>query len=261
MRLAGKAAIITGAARGIGLATAKRFAAEGAAVMIADVIAEAGAEAASALVASGARAAFARCDVGDKAEVDRLVAATVAAFGGVDILVSNAGVTSAGQLADVAEEDFDRVVRINLKGVFLCGQAAARQMIAQGRGGAIVNTASVAAELAMPTEMAYAASKGGVRQLTKAMALSLAPHGIRVNAIGPGSVETEMVQNLWSADPELRRQMLSRTPLGRLGRPEEIASVSLFLASDDASYVTGQTIFVDGGRLSLNFTVPVPDAK
>ena len=168
---------------------------------------------------------------------------------------------AASQFVDVDEAAFDRVVRINLKGVFLCGQAVARQMIKQGRGGAIVNTSSVAAELVMPTEIAYPATKGAVRQLTKAMAVSLAPHGIRVNAVGPGSVETDLVRSMWSADPRLRQQMLSRTPLGRLGRPDEIASVALFLASDDASYVTGDTIYVDGGRLSLNFTVTMPEEE
>src|SRR5262249_17876185 len=158
---------------------------------------------------------------------------------------------------DVLEEDFDRVIRTSLKGTFLSCQEAARQLIKQGHGGAIVCTSSMAAELAMPTEMAYSAAKGGIRQLTKAMSLSLASHGIRVNAVGPGSVETDMIRVMWKDAPQLRTQMLSRTPMGRLGRPEEIASVALFLASDDASYVTGQTIYADGGRLALNFTVPV----
>jgi glucose 1-dehydrogenase len=261
MRLQGKVAIVTGAARGIGFACAKRFAREGAYVMIADNDSAAGEQAVAKLAVISTRVAFQSCDVADRRQVETLIGATVRAFGQLDILMSNAGITGAGQLVDVDEAAFDRVVRINLKGVFLCGQAAARQMIKQGHGGAIVNTSSVAAELAMPTEMAYSATKGAVRQLTKAMALSLAPHGIRVNAIGPGSVETELVRSMWRADPRLRQQMLSRTPLGRLGQPKEIASVALFLASRDASYVTGQTIYVDGGRLSLNFSVAVPDAE
>jgi len=261
VRLANKVAIVTGAARGIGFAAAQRFAAEGAAVMLADLAASEGEEAAARLRQQGARAEFDACDVGDRNGVEALVQRTVRVFGQLDILMANAGITAAAQLVNAEEADFDRVIRTNLKGVFLCGQAAARQMIRQGRGGAIVNTSSVAAELGMASEMAYPASKGAVRSLTKAMAVSLAPHGIRVNAIGPGSIETPMVKSMWAADPELRRQMLSRTPLGRLGRPEEIAAVALFLASDDASYVTGQTIYADGGRLSLNFTVPIPDSE
>ncbi len=261
MRLAGKTAIVTGGARGIGRACATRFATEGAAVMIADIMDDVGAETVAALAGQSHAVAYAHCDVGSADDVAALVDATVARFGRLDVVMANAGITGHGELVDVSEEDFDRVVRTNLKGSFLCGQAAARQMIAQGEGGAIIHTSSLAAELAMPTEMAYAAAKGGIRQLTKAMALSLAPHGIRVNAVGPGSIETDMIRDMWRADPELRTRMLSRTPLGRLGRPDEIASVALFLASDDASYVTGQTIYADGGRLALNFSVPVAAAS
>lgn len=259
MRLAGKVAIVTGAARGIGLACAQRFADEGAAVMISDIDAAGAERAADRVSSGGAKAAFLAGDVGSGQDVQTLVNQTVAAFGKLDVLVANAGITGHGELADVKEEDFDRVIRTSLKGSFLCCQAAARQMIKQGHGGAIISTSSMAAELAMPTEMAYAAAKGGIRQLTKAMALSLAPHGIRVNAVGPGSIETDLIRGMWKADPQLRTRMLSRTPMGRLGRPEEIASVALFLASDDSSYVTGQTIYADGGRLALNFTVPVAD--
>lgn len=259
MRLKGKVGIVTGAARGIGLACARRFAAEGALVMLSDVDGTAGQQEAEAIAATGARVAFHQCDASDRSEVERMMRATLHAFGRVDILVSNVGVTNSAQFLDVKDEDFDRLMRINLKSVFHCGQVAARQMVEQGSGGAIVNMSSMAAELAMPTEIAYSAAKGAIRQLTKSMALSLAPNGIRVNAIGPGSIETPLTRSLWKEDPDLRRVMLSRTPLGRLGDPSEIASVALFLVSDDASYVTGQTIYADGGRLALNFTVPVTD--
>jgi NAD(P)-dependent dehydrogenase (short-subunit alcohol dehydrogenase family) len=258
MRLAGKVAIVTGAARGIGLACARRFALEGGSVMLSDID-PAGGDAARDICASGATAAFHQADVSRHDQVSGLVDAAVRAFGRIDILVSNVGVTSSAQFIDVREDDFDRVLRVNLKSAFLCGQAVAGQMIAQGEGGAVVNISSMAAELAMPTEIAYGASKGAIRQLTKAMALSLAPHGIRVNAVGPGSIETDLTRSMWKEDPELRRSMLSRTPIGRLGRPEEIASVALFLASEESSYVTGQTIYADGGRLALNFVVPVPE--
>ena len=147
------------------------------------------------------------------------------------------------------------MIRVNLKGVFLTGQAAARRMVAQGHGGTIINMSSVNAVMAIPSITSYAAAKGGVKQLTQVMAISLADHGIRVNAIGPGSIATEMSQAVL-ADPAKARSALSRTPLRRFGEPDEVATVALFLASDDSSYITGQTIYPDGGRLALNYTVP-----
>ncbi|MBP5858538.1 SDR family oxidoreductase [Marivibrio halodurans] len=260
MQLDGKVAVVTGAARGIGLACVERFLREGARVVLSDVDAEAGTEAVEALTEHRDRVVFQACDVGNRGEVERMIGTAVDRFGRVDIMISNAGMTSAAEFLDVTEESFDRVVRVNLKGVFHCGQVAARQMVDQGTGGAIVNTASVASELAMPNQIAYAATKGAVRQITKAMALSLAPYGIRVNAIAPGSIETEMIRSLAKQDPSFKNTILSRTPLRRLGDPSEIASTMLFLVGDDASYVTGQTLFADGGRLSLNFTVPVDAA-
>jgi len=254
-RLRDKVAVVTGAARGIGRAIAERYAAEGARVMLADIDAEAGAEAARAI---GGAASFVACDVGDKAQVTALIEAAVDAFGGLDICVANAGIGHAADFLDLDEADFDRVIRVNLKGVFLTGQAAARHMVAQGRGGAIIALSSCQAVMVIPTLAPYVASKGGINQLTKAMALSLADKGIRVNAIGPGSIRTEMLQAVMT-DDEMRRRILSRTPLGRVGEPAEIAGVAVFLASDDASYVTGQTIYADGGRLALNYTVPVVD--
>ena len=226
--------------------------------MLSDIEEAAGETAAEQLQAAGSEAVFMPCDVGDKAQVDALVERCVAAFGGLDCAVANAGIVRAAEFLDLAEADFDAVIRVNLKGVFLTGQAAARQMVKQGRGGTIINMSSVNAVMAIPSITPYVAAKGGVNQLTKVMALSLAEHGIRVNAIGPGSVATEMAAGVLS-DPEKRRGALCRTPMGRFGEPEEIGSVAVFLASDDSSYITGQTIYPDGGRLALNYTVPVKD--
>lgn len=255
MRLENKVAIVTGAAQGIGLAIATRFVAEGARVMLADIGEARGRAAAAALGAE-----FQPCDVGDAASAEALVAATVARFGRVDILVNNAGILHAAEFLDLEEADFDRVLRVNLKGTFLVGQAAARRMVRQfeadGSRGSIVNLSSVTARLAIPTAVPYVVSKAGVSQLTNAMALALADKGVRVNAIGPGSIATDMLKVLMT-DQDARRRILSRTPLGRCGEPEEIAAVALFLASEDASYITGQTIIADGGRIGLNYTVPV----
>jgi NAD(P)-dependent dehydrogenase (short-subunit alcohol dehydrogenase family) len=250
MRLEGKVALVTGAAQGIGLACAKAFAAEGARVVLADVNEERGREA-----ATGLGAAFVRCDVSRKAEVSAAVEKAVREFGRLDVLVANAGIVHAADFLDLEEADFDRVLSVNLKGIFLAGQAAARQMVKQGGGGAIVNMSSVNAVMAIPNQVPYVVSKGGINQLTKVMALSLAKHRIRVNGIGPGTILTELARTAVLGNAEAERRILSRTPLGRMGEPEEIASVAVFLASDDASYLTGQTIYPDGGRLALNYTV------
>jgi glucose 1-dehydrogenase len=257
MRLKDKVAIVTGAAGGIGLACAEAFIKEGAKVMLSDVDAAKGEAAAKKL---GAK--FTACDVGDAKQVEALVDATVKAFGRLDICVSNAGIIHTAEFLDISEADFDRVIRVNLKGVFLTGQAAARQMVKQGkpqnRGGyAIVNMSSCNAVLAIPNQVPYVTSKGGVNQLTKVMSLALADKGIRVNAIGPGTIGTELARNAVLGNEDSRRRVMGRTPLGRLGEVDEVASVATFLASDDSSYITGQTIYPDGGRLALNYTVPV----
>lgn len=259
MRLQDKVSLITGAASGIGLACAERFAREGAKVVIADVD-DARGEAASARIrGDGGEACYVHCDVGAKSEVDALVAVTVARYGRLDCALCNAGIVRTSDFLELAEEDFDAVLRVNLKGVFLTGQAAARAMVAQGTAGCIINMSSVNAVMAIPSITPYVVSKGGVNQLTKVMALALAPRGIRVNAIGPGTIATELAARAVLEDPSARRRVMSRTPLGRLGEPSEVASVALFLASEDASYMTGQTIYPDGGRLALNYTVPVED--
>jgi len=258
MKLRNKVAVITGGAHGIGLAIAKRYVAEGAKVLIADVDAAAGTAAARALGASR----FKAVDVGDAVEAASLIEDARTAFGRVDILVNNAGIVHAADFLELAEADFDRVLRVNLKGAFLVGQAAARQMVEQvkagGAAGTIINMSSVNAVLAIPNQIPYCVSKGGLAQLTKVMALSLAPYGIRVNAIGPGSIMTDILKAV-ATDKEAKRRLLARTPLGRIGEPDEIASIAVFLASADAAYVTGQTVYADGGRLGLNYTVPVKD--
>jgi NAD(P)-dependent dehydrogenase (short-subunit alcohol dehydrogenase family) len=228
-------------------------------VIIADIDEDAGSKAVQELGEYGA-VRFVACDVGERLDVHNLVAATVDAFGGVDALVNNAGVLGSGDFLDLEEAVFDRVIRTNLKGAFLCGQAVARAMVEHigegGAPGAIVNMSSVNAVLAIANQVPYSVSKGGINQLTRVMALALAPHGIRVNAIGPGSIMTDMLVSAMD-DAEARKRILSRTPLGRVGEPFEIAAIAAFLVSDDASYITGQTIYADGGRLPLNYTVPV----
>jgi glucose 1-dehydrogenase len=257
-RLQDKVAIVTGAARGIGLGIAKRFVTEGAKVVLADIDERAGALEAKHL---GANARFVACDVGDSAQVNRMVEEACKVFGGdIDVLINNAGIVHGAEFLDLKEEDFDRVLRVNLKGAFLVAQAVAHRMVKQveagRRPGTIVNMSSINSVVAIGNQIPYCVSKGGIAQLTRSTSLALAPHGIRVNAIGPGSVMTEMLATV-AKDLDARRRMMSRTPMGRFAEPEEIASVAVFLASDDASYVTGETIFVDGGRLVLNYTVPV----
>jgi len=259
MRLKDKVAIVTGGAHGIGLAIARRYVAEGARVTIADVDTAAGAAAASAL--DDAR--FVATDVGDGRAAENVVAETCREFGDLDIAVNNAGIIHGADFLELKEADFDRVLRVNLKGAFLVGQAAARRMVAQVKAGkppgSIINMSSINAEVAIANHTPYCVSKGGIDQLTKVMALALAPHGIRVNAIGPGSILTDILKAV-ATDREAKRAILARTPLGRIGEPDEIAAIAVFLASDDASYITGQTIYADGGRLVLNYTVPVKDS-
>jgi len=257
MRLQGKVAVVTGAARGIGLACAARFAAEGAKVVVADILDEEGETAVEKIGTDGGLAAFVHCDTGDAGQAKTLIATTIERFGGLDILVNNAGIATVADFLAVTEEDFDRVLRVNLKGYFLVGQAAAREMVARA-GGSIINMSSVNAVMAIEAITPYVVSKGGVNQLTSVMAIALAKRGVRVNAIGPGTIMTAMSAGMRD-DDEARHRLLSRTPLGRFGEPADIAGIAVFLASDDAAYVTGQVIYADGGRLRLNYTVPVDD--
>lgn len=252
-----KTAIVTGAASGIGLACAQRFARDGAQVVLADVDVLRGQAAADALNAQGHAAMFIATDVTERSAIAALVARTIAAFGGLDIMLSNAGIAEPVPFLDITDAQYERTLAINLRSAFIGGQIAARQMVAQGRGGVIINMSSVNALLAIPGLVAYAISKGGINQLTKVMAMELAPFGIRVNAIGPGTILTELAKKAVLGNEEARRKVLSRTPLGRGGEPEEVAGVAAFLAGPDSSYITGQTIYPDGGRLALNYTVAV----
>jgi NAD(P)-dependent dehydrogenase (short-subunit alcohol dehydrogenase family) len=256
VRLKDKIALVTGAAKGIGAACARRFVDEGARVLLVDIDEEHGRATADSL---GASAAFVAGNVADGAFAAAAVREAVKRFGRLDILLNNAGITHAAAFLELAEADFDRVLSVNLKSYFLFGQAAARQMVAQGAGGAIVNMSSVNAILAIPDQVPYVVSKGAVNQLTRVMAMALAPHSIRVNAIGPGTIATELARKAVMGSEEARRKLLSRTPMKRLGEPDEVAKVAVFLAGDDASYMTGQTVYPDGGRLALNYTVPVDD--
>lgn len=258
--LAGRVCIVTGGAQGIGEACVRRFAREGANVVIADID-----DARGTALAAELNGLFVHCDVGDKVQVDALVAQAIAVHSRIDILVNNAGIFKAADFLDVTEADFDAVLRINLKGSFLAGQAVAREMARaqarQGPGGfasrgSIINMSSVNGVLAIPTIASYNVSKGGINQLTRVMALALADKGIRVNAVAPGTIATELAAKAVLTSDEAQAKIMSRTPLGRLGEPSEIADAVAYLASDAASYITGEIIVVDGGRMTLNYTMP-----
>ncbi len=244
-------ALVTGGAQGIGEACVRRLANDGAVPVIVDLDRARGETLAREL---GLR--FIACDVGDKVQVEATVAQVLQAHGRLDILVNNAGIFRAADFLDVSEADFDAVIRVNVKGSFLMGQACARAMAAAGRG-AIVNMSSVNGTLAIPNIASYNVSKGGINQLTRVMALALADKGVRVNAVAPGTIATELAAQAVLTSDEAKKKILSRTPMKRLGEPAEIADVVCWLASDAASYVTGEIVVVDGGRMALNYTVPV----
>ncbi len=259
--LADRVCIVTGGAQGIGEACIRRFAREGAKLVIADID-----DARGAALARELGGLYVHCDVGDKAQVDALVARAMGAHGRIDVLVNNAGIFKAADFLDVTEADFDAVLRVNLKGSFLVGQAVAREMARaearQGIGGfasrgSIINMSSVNAVLTIPTIASYNVSKGGINQLTRVMALALADKGVRVNAVAPGTIATELAAKAVLTSDEARARIMSRTPMKRLGEPSEIADTVAYLASDAASYITGEIVVVDGGRMTLNYTVAV----
>ena len=249
--LAGRVCIVTGGAQGIGEACARRFARENAKVVIADVD-----DLRGLALAAELNGLYVHCDVGDKSQVDALVYKTIAAHGRIDVLVNNAGIFKAADFLEVTEADFDAVLRVNLKGAFLVGQAVAREM-SKSTGGSIINMSSVNGVLAIPSIASYNVSKGGINQLTRVMALAFVDKGIRVNAVAPGTIATELAAKAVLTSDDAKAKIMSRTPMKRLGQPSEIADTVAYLASDAASYITGEIIVVDGGRMVLNYTVTV----
>jgi NAD(P)-dependent dehydrogenase (short-subunit alcohol dehydrogenase family) len=248
--------IVTGASQGIGQACARRLVQDGAAVALWDVADGPGQALAAELGAAGRRVLYQHCNVARKADVDAALAATLAAFGRVDGLVNNAGIFKAAEFLDISEADWDAVIDVNLKGSFLVGQAVARELVKNGRG-AIVNMSSVNGTLTIPSIASYNASKGAINQLTRVMALSFADKGVRVNAVAPGTIATELAKNAVLTSDDAKARIMMRTPMKRLGEPGEIADVVAYLLSDAASYVTGEIVVVDGGRMTLNYTMPV----
>jgi NAD(P)-dependent dehydrogenase (short-subunit alcohol dehydrogenase family) len=247
-RLDGKVAVITGAGSGIGRVAAKLFAAEGAQVVVADVVADQAGAVVDEIVAGGGSALAVTVDVSDGAQVEAMVAAAVNGFGGLQVLFNNAGIfpDDDGGVLDTPPETWQRVMEVNLKGVWLGCRAAVPAMLASG-GGSIINVASFVALMGAATaQIAYTASKGGVLAMTRELAVEYARHGIRANSLCPGPIETPLLAELL-ADPERRQRRLIHIPIGRFGRPEEIAKAALFLASDDASFITGSALVVDGG--------------
>lgn len=246
--LAGKVAIVTGAGTGIGVGIVEALAGAGAAVVVSYNSSAAGAEEVAArLGGEGARILVHQCDVRDYAQVEGLIRVAVAAFGRLDIMVNNSGITEPHSLLEMTPDEWDKTLNINLRGAFFCAQQAARQMIAQGEGGRIINLSSVHGFAAAPLHAHYEASKGGINLFTKACAIELAPHNIQVNAIAPGAIE---VPRFYTFDNYDREAWGERIPAGRVGIPSDIGPLAVFLASPLASYITGQIIWVDGGMTS-----------
>jgi glucose 1-dehydrogenase len=249
-RVADKVALVAGAGGGIGGAGAEALAREGAAVFCTDGDGAAAEATAARIRAAGGRAAASALDVRDRVAVDAVVAAVLHAFRRLDIVLESAGIAHRLDFLDIDAETWDRIIAVNLTGMFHVGQAAARQMVKQGSGGSIINVTSQLAEVARPERAAYVASKGGARSLTRAMAVDLAAHGIRVNAIAPGPTLTGLTRANY-ADPEARRATEALIPLGRLGQPDDLVGAVLFLASEESRWVTGSTVTVDGGYLAI----------
>lgn len=257
MRLKDKVAIVAGGTRGIGLGIALEFVREGARVVVGGTSEAAGTAAARAIEAAGGQGLFVRCDVASLPDLQNLVDHTIAAFGRLDIYVANAGINDPDKTPylDITPEQYDRIMAVNLRGMFFGGQKAARQMVRQGGGGVIINMSSVMAHLALDAQVVYTTSKGGIQQLTRVQAIALAPHGIKVNAIAPGPIETELMRRVGS-DEQLLNTILSRTPQGRIGTPRECGRLAVFLASEDSDFVFGQSIYIDGGRGFQAFPTP-----
>jgi glucose 1-dehydrogenase len=249
MNLQGKVAIVTGAGTGIGQAIAVAFAQAGASVVV-DYVGEpsAAAETLGKIKAVNGKSIAVAADVSKSEDVNTLVQKAVAEFGKLDIMVNNAGIEKKIAFVDYPLDEWQKILAVNLTGAFLCAQAAARQMIQQGAGGRIINISSIHEDLPMVMNAAYSTSKGGLRMLMRTIAVELAPHQITVNNIGPGAIYTPIDKET-EENKQLNDQILAEIPLNRWGKPEEVASLATYLASDDASYITGSTHFIDGGML------------
>ena len=247
-KLEDKTAIVTGASSGIGKGIAKDFAEEGANVVVSDVDVESGEKVVGEIEDSGGSAIFVKTDVSDEEDVDELVEKTLSEYSKIDILVNNAGVYIQKPITEMETDEWDKVIDVNLKGVFLMTRRVAQEMV-ENEEGKIINVSSIAGEVGYPNSSAYSATKGGTIAMTRALALELSPKGINVNAVAPGVIKTAMTDDLLS-DEDVKGQMLANTPIGRLGEPEDIASAVTYLASKDADFVTGETLFVDGGWLA-----------
>ncbi len=257
MKLKDKVAVIAGGTKGIGLGIALEFVREGAKVVVGGTNPKNGEEAVREIKTAGGDGLFVKCDVADLADLDKFIAQAVARFGRVDIYVANAGINDANKthFLEISPEQYDRIMAVNLRGMFFGGQKAAQQMLAQGDGGVIINMSSVNAHLALDSQVVYTVSKGGIQQLTKVQAVALAPHNIKVNAIAPGPIETDLMRRVGS-DKELMDTILSRTPQGRIGTPKECGRLAVFLASNDSDFIFGQSIYIDGGRGFQAFPTP-----
>lgn len=249
MRLKDKVAIITGAATGIGQGIAERFAKEGAAVVV-DYVGkpDAPSKTEEAIKSAGGRTIAVEADVSNPEQVQNLVQSAVREFGRLDIVINNAGIERKYAFVDYPLDEARKILDINLLGPFLVSQAAAKQMIQQGNGGRIINISSVHEDLPMPTNAVYCASKGGLRMLTRTIAVELAKHNITVNNIGPGAIYTTIDADI-EAKPELEKALMTEIPLNRWGQPSDVAGLAVYLASDEAGYITGSTYFIDGGML------------
>ncbi len=249
MRLENKVAVITGAATGIGQGMALAFAREGASVVV-DYVGKPGSgdDTVNRITSAGGKALAVEADVSDPAQVSALIQQTVQAFGRLDIFVNNAGIETKHPITEFPLSEFQKIVAVNLQGPFLCIQAAAKQMIAQGGGGRIINISSIHEDLPMPTNAPYCATKGALRMLMRTAAVELAPQQITVNNIGPGAIYTPIDADI-EANPEIEKALMAEIPLGRWGKPEDVAELAVYLASDAAGYCTGSTFFIDGGML------------
>ena len=252
MKFSEKNVIVTGAAKGIGNAIVKAFASCGANVVLCDLDDPGIRQSSEQINDQRGKSLYFKMDVSKRSEVEESFGHVKSRWGAPDILVNAAGIIVRNPFLEDKDDDWDRVMNVNLKGTWICSQTAARLMIASKKSGAIVNLGSISSEVSDDTQVIYSASKGGVRSLTKGMAIALAPYGIRVNAVGPATIDTDMVRQFLTDHPEQLRKILTRTPIGRMGTPDEVVGAVLYLASDWATFVTGSCLFLDGGRLSQN---------